>query len=36
MCEQHAAVGTTFVQFYPTLFELAKSKKTFSVAYGKK
>ena len=33
--QQHAAVDTTFVQFYPTLFELAKSKKTFSAAYEK-
>ena len=31
--EQHAAVDTTFVQFYPTLFELAKKKGTLSAAY---
>jgi hypothetical protein len=33
--EQHAAVDTTFVQFYPTLLEIAKLKKTFSPAYLK-
>jgi Cytochrome P460 len=33
--EEHAAVDTTFVQFYPTLLELAKSKKTLSAAYLK-
>jgi hypothetical protein len=27
--EQNAAVDTTFVQFYPTLIEIAKSKGTF-------
>ena len=32
---QHAAVDTTFVQFYPTLLELARSKKTLSAAYLK-
>src|SRR5262249_29742147 len=31
--QQHAAVDTTFVQFYPTLLELAKSKGTLSQAY---
>jgi Cytochrome P460 len=29
----HAAVDTTFVQFYPTLLPTAKSKNTLSVAY---
>lgn len=29
----HAAVDTTFVQFYPTLLPLAKSKGTLSSAY---
>jgi hypothetical protein len=33
--EQHAAVDTTFVQFYPTLVEIAKKKGTFSPAYLK-
>jgi Cytochrome P460 len=33
--EQHAAVDTTFVQFYPTLLETAKKKKTLSAAYLK-
>ena len=33
--EEHAAVDTTFVQFYPTLLELAKAKKTLSAAYLK-
>jgi hypothetical protein len=33
--EQHAAVDTTFVQFYPTLLEVAKNKKTFSANYLK-
>jgi aspartate oxidase len=28
-------VDTTFVQFYPTLLELAKTKKTLSAAYLK-
>jgi hypothetical protein len=31
--EQHAAVDTTFVQFYPTLLPIAKSKNTLSAAY---
>jgi len=29
----HAAVDTTFVQFYPTLLPIAKSKSTLSAAY---
>jgi Cytochrome P460 len=33
--EQHAAVDTTFVQFYPTLLEIAKKKGTFSRGYLK-
>jgi hypothetical protein len=33
--EQHAAVDTTFVQFYPTLIEFAKSKGTLSANYLK-
>ena len=33
--EQHAAVDTTFVQFYPTLLPIAKSKNTLSAAYLK-
>jgi hypothetical protein len=33
--EQHAAVATTFVQFYPTLLPIAETKKTFSPAYLK-
>jgi hypothetical protein len=33
--EQHAAVDTTFVQFYPTLLEIAKKKGTLSEAYVK-
>jgi len=33
--EQHAAVATTFVQFYPTLLPIAKEKKTLSEAYVK-
>jgi hypothetical protein len=33
--QQHAAVDTTFVQFYPTLFPLATSKHTLSEAYVK-
>lgn len=33
--EQHAAVDTTFVQFYPTLIGLAKSKGTLSKEYLK-
>ena len=32
---EHAAVDTTFVQFYPTLLEIAKAKNTFSPAYLK-
>ena len=31
----HAAVDTTFVQFYPTLLSIAKSKGTLSAAYQK-
>jgi hypothetical protein len=31
----HAAVDTTFVQFYPTLLPIAKGKGTFSAAYQK-
>jgi hypothetical protein len=31
--EQHAAVDTTFVQFYPTLLPLAKDHKTLSANY---
>ena len=31
--EQHAAVDTTFVQFYPTLLPVAKEKHTLSDAY---
>jgi len=35
-CHQdHAAVDTTFVQFYPTLLNLAKEKKTLSENYLK-
>jgi hypothetical protein len=33
--EQHAAVATTFVQFYPTLLPIAREKKTLSAAYLK-
>src|SRR5271170_4673640 len=33
--DQHAAVATTFVQFYPTLLPIAKEKKTLSAAYLK-
>ena len=33
--EQHGAVATTFVQFYPTLLPIAKEKKTLSAAYLK-
>jgi hypothetical protein len=33
--EAHAAVDTTFVQFYPTLLPLAKTKNTLSPAYLK-
>lgn len=31
--QQHGAVDTTFVQFYPTLLEIAKKKNTLSAAY---
>jgi hypothetical protein len=31
--QQHAAVDTTFVQFYPTLLPLANSKHSLSPAY---
>ncbi len=35
-CHQsHGAVDTTFVQFYPTLMPIAKSKNTLSAAYLK-
>ena len=35
-CHQaHGAVDTTFVQFYPTLLPIAKSKGTLSAAYQK-
>ena len=33
--EQHGAVDTTFVQFYPTLLEIAKRKGTLSPGYLK-
>jgi len=33
--EGHAAVDTTFVQFYPTLLPLAREKQTLSAAYLK-
>lgn len=33
--QQHAAVDTTFVQFYPTLIGIAKDKGTLSAAYLK-
>jgi hypothetical protein len=33
--EAHAAVDTTFVQFYPTLLPIAKSKGTLSSSYQK-
>lgn len=33
--EQHAAVDTTFVQFYPTLLKVAEKKGTLSEAYKK-
>lgn len=33
--EQHAAVDTTFVQFYPTLIKLAEQKGTLSAGYKK-
>jgi len=32
---EHAAVDTTFVQFYPTLLPIAKNKGTLSAAYQK-
>lgn len=32
---EHAAVDTTFVQFYPTLIPIAQKKATFSPAYLK-
>jgi hypothetical protein len=32
---EHAAVDTTFVQFYPTLLPIAKAKGTLSAAYLK-
>ncbi|HEY0437350.1 MAG TPA: hypothetical protein VGC92_11955, partial [Phenylobacterium sp.] len=31
--EQHGAVDTTFVQFYPTLMPTALAKKTMAAAY---
>jgi hypothetical protein len=33
--EHHGAVDTTFVQFYPTLLEVAKKKNTLSPGYVK-
>jgi hypothetical protein len=33
--QQHGAVATTFVQFYPTLLPIAKEKKTLSAEYLK-
>ncbi len=33
--QQHGAVDTTFVQFYPTLIKLAEQKDTLSNAYKK-
>jgi hypothetical protein len=33
--EKHGAVDTTFVQFYPTLIEVAKQKGTLSAGYKK-
>ena len=33
--EQHAAVDTTFVQFYPTLLEIAQKKGTLAPGYLK-
>lgn len=33
--QQHGAVDTTFVQFYPTLIKLAEQKATLSEAYKK-
>jgi hypothetical protein len=32
---EHAAVDTTFIQFYPSLLPIAKSKQTLSAAYLK-
>lgn len=32
---EHGAVDTTFVQFYPTLLDIAKEKKTLSAGYLK-
>ena len=32
---EHAAVDTTFAQFYPTLLPVAKEKRTLSAAYVK-
>jgi hypothetical protein len=32
---EHAAVDTTFVQFYPTLLPIAKSKGTLAEGYLK-
>jgi len=31
--EEHAAVDTTFVQFYPTLLSIARAKKTLTTHY---
>jgi hypothetical protein len=31
--EEHAAVDTTFVQFYPTLLSIARTKKTLTAHY---
>ena len=33
--EEHGAVDTTFVQFYPTLLDAAEKHKTLSAAYLK-
>lgn len=33
--QEHAAVDTTFVQFYPTLLDIAKAKHTLSAEYLK-
>jgi hypothetical protein len=33
--QEHGASDTTFVQFYPTLFGIAKDKGTLSAAYLK-
>ena len=32
---QHAAVDTTFVQFYPTLLPIARQKHTLSAEFAK-